>query len=48
MNLDRFPRVDLGGCPTPLHPAPRLGEALGLPNLLLKRDDVHPLGVGGN
>ncbi|MFE5567125.1 D-cysteine desulfhydrase family protein [Amycolatopsis japonica] len=48
MNLDRFPRVDLGGYPTPLHPAPRLGEALGLPNLLLKRDDVHPLGVGGN
>ncbi|MEU3623558.1 1-aminocyclopropane-1-carboxylate deaminase [Amycolatopsis coloradensis] len=48
MNLDRFPRVDLGGHPTPLHPAPRLGEALGLPNLLLKRDDVHPLGVGGN
>ncbi|WP_043848529.1 D-cysteine desulfhydrase family protein [Amycolatopsis keratiniphila] len=48
MNLDRFPRVDLGGYPTPLHPAPRLGEALGLPKLLLKRDDVHPLGVGGN
>lgn len=48
MNLDRFPRVDLGGYPTPLHPAPRLGEALGLPNLLLKRDDVHPLGIGGN
>ncbi len=48
MNFDRFPRVDLGGRPTPLHPAPRLGEALGLPNLLLKRDDVHPLGLGGN
>ncbi|KZB81839.1 D-cysteine desulfhydrase family protein [Amycolatopsis regifaucium] len=48
MNLDRFPRVDLGGYPTPLHPAPRLAEALGLENLLLKRDDVHPLGVGGN
>lgn len=48
MNLDRFPRVDLGGYPTPLHAAPRLGEALGIPNLLLKRDDVHPLGIGGN
>ena len=46
--LDAIPRVDLGGLPTPLLPAPRLGEALGLPNLLLKRDDVHPLGVGGN
>ncbi|WP_410621732.1 D-cysteine desulfhydrase family protein [Amycolatopsis sp. cmx-8-4] len=46
--LDAAPRVDLGGWPTPLHEAPRLGEALGLPNLLLKRDDVHPLGAGGN
>jgi D-cysteine desulfhydrase len=46
--LGAIPRVDLGGYPTPLHPAPRLGEALGLPNLLLKRDDVHPLGAGGN
>ncbi len=46
--LDAVPRVDLGGLPTPLLPAPRLGEALGLPNLLLKRDDVHPLGAGGN
>jgi D-cysteine desulfhydrase family pyridoxal phosphate-dependent enzyme len=46
--LDAVPRVDLGGWPTPLHAAPRLGEALGLPNLLLKRDDVHPLGAGGN
>lgn len=46
--LAAVPRVDLGGWPTPLHPAPRLGEALGLPNLLLKRDDVHPLGAGGN
>ncbi|MFE0022317.1 D-cysteine desulfhydrase family protein [Amycolatopsis sp. NPDC059021] len=46
--LNAVPRVELGGLPTPLLPAPRLGEALGLPNLLLKRDDVHPLGVGGN
>ncbi|MDT8909969.1 D-cysteine desulfhydrase family protein [Amycolatopsis sp. PS_44_ISF1] len=46
--LEVFPRAGLGGWPTPLVPAPRLGEALGLPHLLLKRDDVHPLGVGGN
>jgi D-cysteine desulfhydrase len=46
--LEAFPRAGLGGWPTPLVPAPRLGEALGLSNLLLKRDDVHPLGVGGN
>ncbi len=48
MDLARFPRFDLGGYPTPLHPAPRLGGELGIPNLLLKRDDVHPLGIGGN
>ncbi|WP_033263353.1 D-cysteine desulfhydrase family protein [Amycolatopsis vancoresmycina] len=46
--LAAIPRVDLGGWPTPLHAAPRLGEALGLRNLWLKRDDVHPLGAGGN
>ncbi|MBB4686671.1 D-cysteine desulfhydrase family protein [Amycolatopsis jiangsuensis] len=46
--LDSFPRAGLGHGPTPLVPAPRLGEALGLPHLMLKRDDVHPLGAGGN
>lgn len=46
--FDGFPRAGLHHGPTPLVPAPRLGEALGLPRLLLKRDDVHPLGVGGN
>ncbi|WP_410562033.1 D-cysteine desulfhydrase family protein [Amycolatopsis sp. cmx-4-61] len=46
--LAAIPRVDLGGWPTPLQAAPRLGEALGLRNLWLKRDDVHPLGAGGN
>jgi D-cysteine desulfhydrase len=46
--LDGFPRAGLHHGPTPLVPAPRLGEALGIPKLLLKRDDVHPLGVGGN
>ncbi|WP_410668303.1 D-cysteine desulfhydrase family protein [Amycolatopsis sp. cmx-4-68] len=46
--LAAIPRIDLGGWPTPLQEAPRLGEALGLKNLLLKRDDVHPLGAGGN
>jgi D-cysteine desulfhydrase family pyridoxal phosphate-dependent enzyme len=46
--LAAVPRIDLGGWPTPLQEAPRLGEALGLRNLWLKRDDVHPLGAGGN
>ncbi|MGW4483996.1 D-cysteine desulfhydrase family protein [Amycolatopsis sp. NPDC004368] len=46
--FDAFPRAGLGSGATPLLAAPRLGEALGLPRLMLKRDDVHPLGVGGN
>ncbi|MFF0148277.1 D-cysteine desulfhydrase [Amycolatopsis sulphurea] len=46
--LDPFPRAGLAYGPTPLVPAPRLGEALGLSHLLLKRDDLHPLGAGGN
>ena len=46
--LDGFPRAGLHHGPTPLVRAPRLGEALGIPRLLLKRDDVHPLGAGGN
>ncbi|WP_033291027.1 D-cysteine desulfhydrase family protein [Amycolatopsis jejuensis] len=46
--LDGFPRAGLDHGPTPLVPARRLGEALGVPRLLMKRDDVHPLGVGGN
>ncbi|QFU94261.1 D-cysteine desulfhydrase [Amycolatopsis sp. YIM 10] len=47
MTLDRFPRVRLGTWPTPLEEAPRLSEALGT-TVLLKRDDVNGLGVGGN
>lgn len=36
--------------PTPLHPAPRLAEALGLrpDDLWLKRDDLGGIGAGGN
>jgi len=35
-------RVDLGAGYTPLVPAPRLGEALGLDDLWLKNDTVNP------
>lgn len=35
-------RVDLGAGFTPLVPAPRLGEALGLKDLWLKNDTVNP------
>ena len=42
--------VRLGTTPTPLEPAPRLSEAIGLgpDDLWIKRDDLHGLGGGGN
>lgn len=39
---DEAGRVDLGAGCTPLTPAPRLGEALGLEDLWLKNDTVNP------
>ena len=43
-------RVQLGTWPTPLDPAPRLAQALGLgpEDLWVKRDDLVGLGGGGN
>ncbi len=48
MRLDDFPRVPLAHLPTPLEAAPRLGAALGLPGLWVKRDDATGLAMGGN
>ncbi len=46
------PRVSLAQLPTPLHDAVRLRDALGgpaqCPRILIKRDDLTALGVGGN
>jgi D-cysteine desulfhydrase len=42
------PRVALAVLPTPLVPAPRLGEALGIDRLFLKRDDLTGFAAGGN
>jgi D-cysteine desulfhydrase family pyridoxal phosphate-dependent enzyme len=46
------PRLALSELPTPLHEAPRLREALGgrgrCPRILIKRDDLTTLGLGGN
>jgi D-cysteine desulfhydrase len=42
-----FPRMPLVLGPTPLHPAPRLSSELGVP-VLLKRDDLAGVGLGGN
>jgi len=46
-DLSSFPRIQLGQWPSPLQPCPRLTARLG-PTVLVKRDDVSPLGVGGN
>ncbi|MFC9972359.1 D-cysteine desulfhydrase family protein [Spirillospora sp. NPDC127200] len=46
--LAPFPRFPLGHLPTPLEPAPRLSEALGGPEIWIKRDDCTGLALGGN
>jgi 1-aminocyclopropane-1-carboxylate deaminase/D-cysteine desulfhydrase-like pyridoxal-dependent ACC family enzyme len=43
-----LPRTRLAVLPTPLVPAPRLAEALGLESLLVKRDDLTGFAFGGN
>ena len=43
-----LPRVPFLAGPTPLVPARRLSEALGGPDIWLKRDDLTPVGLGGN
>ncbi|HEV2780898.1 MAG TPA: D-cysteine desulfhydrase family protein [Actinophytocola sp.] len=48
VDLSRFARIALGAWPTPLEECPRLSAALGGPRILVKRDDVNGLGVGGN
>lgn len=48
MTLDNIPRIRLGNLPTPLDEAPRLAKELGLKKLLIKRDDLTGLGLGGN
>ena len=48
MLFSHIPRVRLLADPTPLEPARRYGQQIGCPGLWLKRDDVMPLGLGGN
>jgi len=51
-DLSSFPRIQLGQWPSPLQSCPRLSErlstGLGGPTVLVKRDDVSLIGVGGN
>jgi L-cysteate sulfo-lyase len=46
--LRALPRVRLAHLPTPMEPMRRLGTALGLSSLWVKRDDCTGLGLGGN
>lgn len=46
--LHEISRIRLAQLPTPLEEAPRLTAALGGPRILLKRDDLTGLALGGN
>jgi D-cysteine desulfhydrase family pyridoxal phosphate-dependent enzyme len=46
--IDKLPRVQIAHLPTPLDFCPRLSEALGGPQIWMKRDDCTGLALGGN
>ena len=46
--IAKLPRLKLGYFPTPLVEARRLSEVLGGPRILIKRDDLCGLALGGN
>ena len=46
--LSAFSRSDLVGGSTALEPMRRIGQAVGHPQLWVKRDDCMPLAFGGN
>ena len=48
MRLDELARVHLAELPTALEDAPRLAKAIGVERLLVKRDDLTGLALGGN
>lgn len=48
MRLSSLPRFPLAQLPTPLTPAANLSAALGGPEILVKRDDLTGLALGGN
>jgi len=47
-SIAKLPRVSLGNYPTPLMEARRLSAALGGPRIIIKRDDLTGLALGGN
>jgi D-cysteine desulfhydrase len=48
VDLSTLPRVRIGCLPTPVVALDRLAAALGGPRLLMKRDDLTGLALGGN
>jgi D-cysteine desulfhydrase family pyridoxal phosphate-dependent enzyme len=48
LKLDGIPRIPIGFFPTPLVEVKRLAGILGGPRLLMKRDDLTGLAMGGN
>lgn len=46
--IAKVPRARLASLPTPLEECPRLSAALGGPRILIKRDDLTGLALGGN
>nr|WP_244968587.1 D-cysteine desulfhydrase [Rosenbergiella australiborealis] len=47
MLLDNFPKIELVGAPTPIEYLPRLSDYAER-DIYIKRDDLTPLGLGGN
>jgi len=48
VGIEELPRIKLASLPTPLLEAPRLSATLGGPRILIKRDDLTGLAMGGN
>lgn len=46
--IEKLPRMSLGHYPTPIMEARALSRAVGGPRLLIKRDDLSGLALGGN
>ena len=46
--IENLPRISLGFYPTPLSEGQHLSAVLGGPHILIKRDDLSWLALGGN
>ncbi|GAJ14137.1 unnamed protein product, partial [marine sediment metagenome] len=46
--IENLPRISLGFYPTPLSEGRHLSAVLGGPRILIKRDDLSGLALGGN